>query len=72
LLTCYYIFVVDEPDDNVIAAPKKEYNKDICEELAHHTIHSKYMPKECNKYSDAVQHAKSHDEDRTDPSQVLS
>lgn len=72
LLTCYWIFVADDTESNVTVAPKKEYNKDICDELAHHTIDAKYMPKECNQYSEAVQFAKSHEKDRTDPTQLLS
>lgn len=50
----------------------KEYNKDICEELAHHVVHPQYLPQECNKYNEAVQIAATHDKDRTDPSQLLS
>jgi hypothetical protein len=30
------------------------------------------MPKECNQYSEAVQYAKNHDKDTTDPTQLLS
>lgn len=54
------------------AFKKKEYNKDICEELAHHVIQPQYLPKECNKYNEAVQYAATHEKDRTDPTQLLS
>lgn len=67
-------FHVDEKETNdaTTIEPKKEYNKEICEDLAHHVVHATHLPSECTQYSEAVQVAKSHEKDMTDATQILS
>ena len=63
---------IDEQETKDTGMPKKEYSKEICEELAHHVVHAKYLPSECTKHSEAVEYAKSHEKDTTDATQILS
>jgi hypothetical protein len=63
---------IDEQEAKDMIEPKKEYSKEICEDLARHVVHAKYLPSECAKHSEAVQYAKSHEKDTTDATQVLS